>query len=214
MFQHFFKGVMVKGLFLLLSLTVPLSAAPLQEREVVIEPEVLRPKIVEPNIDALDFELGLFAGVLSLEGFSSEPLYGVRLAFYVTEALFLDASYGRSTLQDSSYRQLGLVIFPQEQASLDFYQLSLGYNLFPGEAFLGKNRAWNSAFYLLGGVGNVRFIEQDHFSYGLGFGYRVIPMEWLNLRVDVRDQLFESDLLGVKSLTHNLEVSFGASFYF
>ncbi|MDQ7016392.1 MAG: outer membrane beta-barrel domain-containing protein, partial [Gammaproteobacteria bacterium] len=134
--------------------------------------------------------------------------------FYVSEDFFLDASYGVSQLQDSAYRQLGLVIFPQEEEPLDFYQLALGYNLFPGEAFLGKNRAWNSAFYVLAGVGNVRFIEQDHFSYGLGFGYRVVPMERLNLRVDVRDQLFESDLLGVKSLTHNLEVSVGASFYF
>jgi len=210
-FQHFFKGI---TLTVLLVWVWPLVAAPLQEREVVIEPQLLRPKVVEPNIDALDFELGLFAGFLSVENFSTEPLYGLRLAFYVSEDFFLQADYGRSTLQDSVYRQLGLVIFPQEQESLDFYQLSLGYNLFPGEVFLGKNRAWNSAFYLLAGVGNVRFIEQDHFSYGLGLGYRVIPMERLTLRFDVRDQLFESDLLGVKKLTHNLEVSLGASFYF
>ncbi|MDQ7016708.1 MAG: hypothetical protein Q9N68_10070, partial [Gammaproteobacteria bacterium] len=128
MFQPFFNriilGVAGAGFFLL---SASLMAAPLQEREVVIEPQLLRPKIVEANIDALDFELGLFSGVLSVENFSTQPFYGLRLAFYVSEDFFLDASYGVSQLQDSAYRQLGLVIFPQEEEPLDFYQLALGY---------------------------------------------------------------------------------------
>ena len=51
----------------------------------VIDPEVERREIREPDIDTEDFEIGAYAGIMSIEDFESEVVYGVRMAYHVTE---------------------------------------------------------------------------------------------------------------------------------
>jgi hypothetical protein len=56
----------------------------------VIEMEVQRREIKEPEIDSEDFEIGAFAGVMSIEDFGSGAVYGVRLAYHVTAGFFVE----------------------------------------------------------------------------------------------------------------------------
>ena len=62
----------------------------------IIEMEVQRREIKEPDIDSEDFEIGAFVGVMSIEDFGSNVVYGVRLAYHVTEGFFVEGSVGQT----------------------------------------------------------------------------------------------------------------------
>ena len=53
----------------------------------VIDPQVERREIKEPKIDREDFEAGGFVGIMSIEDFGTNVVYGVRLAYHVTEGV-------------------------------------------------------------------------------------------------------------------------------
>ena len=62
----------------------------------IIEMEVQRREIKEPDIDSEDFEIGAFVGVMSIEDFGSNVVYGVRLAYHGTEGFFVEGSVGQT----------------------------------------------------------------------------------------------------------------------
>ena len=62
----------------------------------VIEPEVERREVSEPRIDSEDFEVQAFVGLLNVEDFGSNTVYGARLAYHVSEGVFVEATYGRT----------------------------------------------------------------------------------------------------------------------
>ncbi len=57
----------------------------------IIDPQVERREIKRTRIDTEDFELGAYVGVLSIEDFESNVVYGARLAYHLTEDFFLEA---------------------------------------------------------------------------------------------------------------------------
>lgn len=185
-----------------------------QEQEQVIKPEVDRRNIKIPRIDTENFELGAYIGTLSVENFGANTVTGVWFDYHITEDFFLEAAYGTSTVSDSSFRQLGAPIFPQEDEDLTYYNVSFGYNMFPGEIFLGKKHAWTSAVYVIGGIGNTEFIGENMSTFNVGIGVRLLPTDFMTLRFDIRDYLWDSDLLGSNELTHNFEATFGLGFFF
>jgi len=199
--------------FWLLTLSLPvLSESTLPPP--IIDPALDRREIVVPRIDSEDFELTLYGGLLSVEDFGSHALVGARGAFHVTETLFVEASYGSSEASDAAFRDKGLTIFPSEVEPLTFYSLSFGLNFFPGEIFIGANRAMASSVYLVAGAGNTDFIGNRHFTSHLGLGIRILPRDWLSVRFDMRDHMFENDILGRSKLTHNFEMSLGFGLFF
>lgn len=187
---------------------------PRERQEPVIEPALERPEVVIPRIDTENFEINAFVGLLSIEDFGTQPVYGLRAAYHLSENFFLEASFGLSSIQDSSYRRLGIPLFESETEDVAYYNLSLAYNIFPGEIFVGRGRAYTSAIFLVIGAGNIRIVDEDEFTYSVGLGLRVLPRDWLSLRVDLRNHMFDSDLLGQSKLTHNPELSLGLGFYF
>lgn len=180
----------------------------------VIQPDVSRRDVKIPKIKSSDFEIGAYAGIFSVENFGTSSVYGARLAYHVTEDYFIEGVYGRTTVSDQSFCNLGLCIFPQRQEDLTYYAVSLGYNLFPSEIFFGKEHALNSAVYVLAGVGNTSFINENRFTFNAGLGIRVLPRDWLALHITIRDYLFNFDLLGTNKLTNNFELTGGLSVYF
>lgn len=190
------------------------SGAELVDPGPVIEPELERREVRAPRIDTEDFELGVEVGSLSVEDFGSRSLTGVRLAYHVSEDFFVEGSYGRSEVSDKAFRQVGLPIFPQQEEELSYYGFTAGYNFLPGEVFIGRGRAFTSMMYLQAGVGNTEFIGEDRLTYQLSFGLKVLPTDWLALRLDARDYMFESDLLGENKQTHNFAISFSLSAFF
>jgi hypothetical protein len=62
----------------------------------IVEPQVTRRAIKTPHIKAKDFELGAYYGALSIQDFGTNPLYGVRAAYHVSEDIFLEGFLARS----------------------------------------------------------------------------------------------------------------------
>jgi outer membrane beta-barrel protein len=71
-----------------------------------------------------------------------------------------------------------------------------------------------SAVYLVGGVGNVNFNGEGHTAYTFGIGIRALPVDWFSMRFEIRDHMFNSDLLGKNELKHNFEMTLGLAAYF
>lgn len=182
----------------------------------IITPDMERREIEEDILDREDFEIGVFAGILSVEDFGSNTVTGVRLAYHVTEDFFLETTYAQSTLQETSFERLSgsTPLFTDEQRELSYYNLSVGYNILPGEVFIGSNWAFNSNVYVLLGAGNTSFADEEHFTYSFGAGMRIFLTDWLALHADVRDHIFSHDLLGEEITTQNLEVHMGLTLFF
>lgn len=184
--------------------------------EPVIEPQVERRKVKIPKIDTEDFELGAYAGILSIQDFGTNSVAGLRLAYHITEDFFLEGTAGQSRAGKTSYEDLSgaAQLLSDGERDYSYYALSVGWNALPGEIFIGENRAYNTALYFLIGMGDTKFGGNNHFTANGGFGYRVLLTDWIAAHLDVRDYLFDSDLLGKKKVTNNLEASLGLTFFF
>ncbi len=183
--------------------------------EQVIVPEVERREVKVPRIPSNDFEIGLFSGTYSTENFGASLVAGVRLGYHITEDVFVEAAYGQTRVSDASFRQiLPGGIFAQGKETLRYFNLSAGYNILPGEVFVGRHSAWASALYVIGGVGSTRFNDQRRQTLNFGLGNRVFLTNRIALQVDARDHVFSLDLLGRRQTTHNLELTGGVTFFF
>jgi outer membrane beta-barrel protein len=182
----------------------------------VIEPQVERRQVKVPRIKSSNVELGLFYGALSIEDFGSNPDYGVTAAYHITEDFFFQGEAGRSRGGRTSFETLSgnIQLLTEAERRFTYYDLSLGYNFLPGEAFIGRGVAMTSAFYLLGGFGATDFAGDTKFTVNFGAGYRVVPTDWLALHVTVQDHVFQTSLLGVTKLTNNIEARMGATVFF
>jgi outer membrane beta-barrel protein len=188
----------------------PTSEAPGQ----VIDPEVERREVKEPKIDRENFEIGAFAGIHSIEDFGTDLVYGVKFAYHLTEGFFVEATAGQTEAGLTSFEELsgGARLF--DDRTLTYYNLNLGYNILPGEGFIGEGRAYNTNLYLIAGLGSTEFADDDRFTVNFGFGFRFLLNDSWTLRLDFRDHLFDIDLLGDEKTVHNLEGTFGFTFFF
>jgi len=182
----------------------------------VYDPEVERRTIDEDLIDVNDLELGLSFGVLNIEDFGSSSVVGAKLTYHISEDYFFTATVGQSKAGETSYERLsgGAELLTDSQRELRYYGLNLGYNLFPGEAFLGDGRAINTSLYLMAGVGSTSFADDDYFTWHIGAGYRFVPLDWLAVSIDFQDHVFEHEILGESLQTHNLELSTSITVFF
>ena len=182
----------------------------------VIDPEVARREIKEPAIDREDFEIGGYIGIMGIEDFGSNVSYGVRLAYHITEGFFVEGTVGQSEGGLTSFEVLsgGARLITDSQRTMTYYNLNLGYNILPGEVFLGEGRAYNTNLYLIAGLGSTRFAGDDRFSVNFGAGYRFLLTDSVALHLDFRDHLFDIDLLGEEKTAHNLEGHLGFTVFF
>ena len=159
----------------------------------MIDPDVERREVKEPAIDREDFEIGAFAGIMSIEDFGTDLSYGLRLAYHITEGFFVETTAGYSRAGLTSFEVLsgGAELISDSERDLYYYNLNLGYNILPGEVFFGEGRAFNSGLYLIGGLGSTRFAGDDRFSVNFGVGYRFLLNDSVALRLDFRDHLYD-----------------------
>jgi outer membrane beta-barrel protein len=181
---------------------------------IVVEPDPELREVYEAQIDSEFFEVGFFTGILAIEDFGTDVVTGFKASFHATEDFFLQTNFGKAKAGLTSQEVLtdGANILINRQYS--YYNLLLGYNLFPGETFINQNLTLNSAFYLVLGAGNTQFNNDDHFTITLGSGYRIILKDWLTFNLDMRDMSFNSEIIGEKKRTHNLEFTAGLTAFF
>jgi outer membrane beta-barrel protein len=170
-------------------------------QEPVIDPQIERRTIKVPRIDHEDFEIGAYAGIL---------------AYHITEDFFLEVTFGQGKADTTSYERLagGPRLLTDAEREYTYYALNAGWNALPGEIFIGKGRAYNTAFYLTVGMGFTEFAGDDRFTANAGVGYRVLVNRFIAAHFDFRDHLFDIDLLGQKKVAHNLEGSLGLTVFF
>ncbi len=182
----------------------------------VIDPDVARRDIEVPRIDTEDFEVGILAGQISVEDFGVNTVAGGRFAYHVTEGFFVEVAAGKADTELTSFERLSgaAQLLTEDERGYSYYNVSLGYNIFPGEHFIGKNRAMNTQTYVIGGVGKTTFAGDDRFTINFGVGMRLMPLDWLAVHGDIRDHVFDIDLLGQEKTSHNFEATLGVTFFF
>ena len=182
----------------------------------IISPDLERRSIREDMIDSENFELGVFYGLLSIEDFGSNPVMGITLAYHITEDFFVEAAYGVSETEKTSYELLsgGVELLTEDERDLDYYNLSLGYNLFSGQFYPSAKRAINTRFYIIAGAGNTEFAAQKYFTYNLGAGLRLFATDWISADLSLRNHTFEHEIFGESETVNNLESRIGLSLFF
>lgn len=182
----------------------------------IVTPDMERRHIEEDQLDTEDFEIGVFYGYMSIEDFAGSWGPGLRAAYHISEDFFLEGNYGQHTAGLSSAEiGGGLPSLTEKQREYTYYNLNLGYNLFPGEVFISDDWAFNSTFYIVGGAGNTTFAENQHFTYSFGAGFKIYFTDWINLHIDARNHVFERELLGYnKKWVNNMQANVGLAIFF
>jgi len=183
----------------------------------VIDPDVERREVAPPKIDTEDFEVGAYVGFMSIEDFGSDLVYGARIAYHITEGLFTEATWGTSEAGKTSYENLSggnTTLLAGDQRDFTYYDISIGYNVLPGEVFIGGKHAFNSALYAVLGAGNTDFAGDDYFTVTWGAGFRMLLTDSIAAHLDVRDHMLDIDVTGEDKTTHNIEFTLGATWFF
>ena len=181
----------------------------------VIEPEPQRREISEATIDTENVEIGLTLGVISIEDFSSSMIAGARLAYHVSENFFVEAAYEQAESGQTSFELLsgGAPLLTDDERQYRYYSLGLGYSL-NGETFVTDSWVINSATFFVLSAGSTEFAGDEHFTLSLGVGYKVLLTDYFSLRLELKDHLFNSELIGNEKTTHNIQYGLGATFFF
>jgi outer membrane beta-barrel protein len=182
----------------------------------LIEPQIERVEFDESKIDSQDFEIAAYVGFLAIENFNTDIVVGIKLGYHISEDFFVQASYGTSDAGETSFEKLsgGAPLLTEEERQLEYYLVSLGFNLLPGEAFLSDATTYNTVFYLTGGVGTTTFAGEDRFTIEYGAGYRVLFADNLSIDVEMRNLVFNMDIFGSVESTNNLEFTVGLNLFF
>lgn len=196
-------------------MSLPAAAQQAPASGQVVVPEVQRREVKLPRIPSKDIELGVLLGTYSTQNFGASMVGGLRLGYHITEDFFVEGAFAQTQVKDDNYRQvLPGGLFPTGKETLKYVTLSAGYNVLPGEIFIGRNNARASQVFLLAGLGSTKFGDQRKQSFNLGVGLKVLLGERTALRVDMRDHIYSLDLLGQRERTQNLELTAGLSYFF
>jgi len=178
-------------------------------------PMIERNQGVEAKIDTENFEIGVYGGALSLVNFNVNASYGVRLGYHLTEDFFAEFGYGMSQASESNFERLnGVSLLSDAERDLTATSFSLGWHFAPSEVFITPALTLTSQGFLMAGVGKVSFGGQSETLLDVGIGYRSLLLDWLALRLDVKDRIFNSDIFGVDEKNHNFELTVGLSVFF
>ena len=191
-----------------------LLAAEAGQADNVIGPDIKRKSTHLPAIDSENFEISLGYGGIGFEDFSSSSTVSASLALHVTEDVFLEATAAQAEVSDTSFRRIGVAVFPNEKETIEYYHLNVGLNVLPGEIFVRKKWVFNSSFYFTGGGGFVNFVDNNEFAFNVGGGLRVLVKDWLSIRLEAKDFIFDNDILGKKKRTHNYEFKGIVGYFF
>jgi outer membrane beta-barrel protein len=184
--------------------------------EQVVVPQVERRDVKLPRYPSKDIEVGVFGGMYSTENFGASGVYGLRLGYHITEDFFVQVNLAQTKVSDENFRQLlpGGGIFPQPEEKLTYYNVTAGWNVLPGEIFIGGNRAKATSLYLLAGIGSTKLAERRNSTLNFGVGFRALLADRAAAHIELRDHVFSIDLLGPRESTHNLELTAGFSWFF
>ena len=197
-------------------LLVPAAVSAQEDDRPLIEPDVRPQKVDEALIDTENFEIGAFAGIINIEDFESSFLWGGKLTYHLSETFFFEANVGFAEGGETSFEKLAgdVQVLSDEDRDYRYYNINIGMNVLPGEAFLTENYAFNTNFYLIGGAGATDFAGDTRFTVNVGAGYQVLLTDSVSIHLGVREHFYRIDVLGEEKTSMNTEVSGGLSVFF
>jgi outer membrane beta-barrel protein len=182
----------------------------------LIQPQIERTEFNESIIDSEDFELSAYIGLLAIEDFGTNSVLGLKLTYHVNEDIFARFDYGFSDAGKTSFEVLsgGAPLLSDEERSLEYYLVNIGFKLLPGEAFVTDSSTFNTIFYVVAGLGSTDFAGDSRFTINFGTGYQILFADAFSLSIDASDLIFNLDVLGEDKVTHNLQYSIALSWFF
>lgn len=197
-------------------LLVPTAVSAQEDDRPLIEPDVRPQKVDEALIDTENFEIGAFAGIINIEDFESSFLWGGKLTYHLSETFFFEANVGFAEGGETSFEKLAgdVQVLSDEDRDYRYYNINIGMNVLPGEAFLTENYAFNTNFYLIGGAGATDFAGDTRFTFNVGAGYQVLLTDSVSIHLGVREHFYRIDVLGEEKTSMNTEVSGGLTVFF
>ncbi|MDO6440630.1 MULTISPECIES: outer membrane beta-barrel domain-containing protein [unclassified Marinobacter] len=182
----------------------------------LIEPDVKPVPVDEALIDTENFEVGAFVGVLNIEDFESSMVYGGKLTYHLSESFFFEAGIGFAEGGETSFENLAgnVQVLTDSERDYSYYNINLGYNVLPGEAFLTENYAFNTNFYLIAGAGATDFAGDTRFTVNVGAGYQILLTDSVAIHLGVRQHYYRIDVVGPEKTSINTEISSGLSVFF
>jgi len=141
---------------------------------------------------------------------------GLKLGYHVSEDFFVQGSYGKSDVGETSFERLsgGAPLLSDSERDVEYYLFSIGFNLLPGEAFLTDSTTLNTVLYISGGMGVTEFAGDDRSTIALAVGYRTIFIDGFSVDVEMRDLIFDLDVFGEDETTHNIELTLSLNLFF
>jgi outer membrane beta-barrel protein len=213
-----FRSILLAISILTLTMLTTRVAAQSDEDEGtnLIEPQIERVEFDESQIDSYDFEISIYGGVLAMENFDSNAVVGLKLGYHVSENFFVQGSYGKSDVGETSFERLsgGAPLLSDSERDVEYYLFSIGFNLLPGEAFLTDSTTLNTVLYVSGGMGVTKFAGDDRSTIAFAVGYRTIIIDALSVDVEMRDLIFDLDIFGEDETTHNIELTVALNLFF
>ena len=181
----------------------------------LIEPQIERVEFDESIIDSYDIEVALYGGYLAIQDFDTNFVQGLKIGYHVSEDFFVQGSFGRSEVGETSFERLsgGAPLLSDSEREIEYYLVSLGFNLFPGEAFFTDSTTFNTVFYISGGVGNTTFAGDDRYTIAYAVGHRTIFADGFSLDFEMRNLLFDMDIFGSEESTNNLEFTISLNLF-
>jgi len=181
-----------------------------------VDVDVDKRTVLEDVLDDENFELGAQFGIMSIEDFESNPWVSVHFAYHITEFFYAKARYAKSEGGQTSFEKLVNVppLLTDEERELSYYGLNIGYNLMPGEVFLGRDFALNSVFSIELGGGTTDFAGDEKFTVNLTANYRIFLTDWLTWDIGMSDYIFDTNITGENKTSHNLNFTTGFAYYF
>jgi outer membrane beta-barrel protein len=199
-----------------LLITVPATAQSDEDEETnLIEPQIERVVFDESLIDSSDFEIAAYAGYLALENFETNVVTGIKIGYHISEDFFVQGSLGMSSSGETSFERLsgGAPLLSDSDRDVEYYLVTLGFNLLPGEAFATDSTTFNTVLYLSAGVGTTDFAGDERYTIAYAIGHRTLFADGFSVDVEMRNLLFEMDIFGENEQTNNLEFTLSLNLF-
>jgi len=173
---------------------------------------------VEPRLfkKALRHELTVFGGMYSADLLSSWALVGGAYTFHFSESLGLEASFGytrtRSDLVTTIENSRGITLLHLDQRVF-VYTGHLLWSLAYGKVRWFGGSISRFDFYLALGGGVTDNQTANGLTFSGGFGLKFFFGDWFAIRLDLRDQVLQQEILGETSIVQNLAATLGFSIF-
>ena len=173
---------------------------------------------VKPRLfqKALRHELSVMGGIYSADLLSSSYLLQGAYTFHISEELGLEASFAYTRADSEIVRIIeedrGVTLL-REDAPVKIYQAHVLWSL-----AYGKVRWFGSAisrfdFHLALGGGITDNQTARGLTFSGGIGMKFYLGEWAALRIDVRDQVLQQEVLGESVIVNNVTATLGLSMF-